>query len=182
MQVVYALALVPAVLWGLSPILSKRGMAGGGSSLQASLTVVVVDTTLYAIALLALQGPDALASVTPASAGLFLVAGLVGTALGLPLGLMLAEGLLGLVTQTINDLYFVLSVRSVTVPPLGVAKAVCLGVGAAVAAALGVHAVVAVTAVGLGLASWWTSPGRARPALPRRAGASGEKPPLRPKS
>jgi drug/metabolite transporter (DMT)-like permease len=82
MQVVYALALVPAVLWGLSPILSKRGMAGGGSSLQASLTVVVVDTTLYAIALLALQGPDALASVTPASAGLFLVAGLVGTALG----------------------------------------------------------------------------------------------------
>ena len=38
--VVYALALVPAVLWGFSPILSKRGMAGGGSSLQASLVVV----------------------------------------------------------------------------------------------------------------------------------------------
>lgn len=81
-ELVYALALVPAVLWGFSPVLSKRGMSGGGSSLQASLTVVVVDSSLYWVALLVLQGLDVFASVTPASAALFLAAGLVGTALG----------------------------------------------------------------------------------------------------
>lgn len=82
MELVHVLALVPAVLWGFSPVLSKRGMAGGGSSLQASLTVVVVDSSLYWVALAALQGTDLFAGVTPASAGLFLAAGVVGTALG----------------------------------------------------------------------------------------------------
>ena len=57
-------------------------MAGGGSSLQASLTVVVVDSSLYWVALFALQGLAVFASVTPASAALFLASGLVGTALG----------------------------------------------------------------------------------------------------
>ena len=79
---VFALALVPAVLWGFSPVLSKRGMATGGSSLQASITVVVVDTSLYAVALLALQGVDVFGSVTPTAAAVFLGAGLLGTALG----------------------------------------------------------------------------------------------------
>lgn len=79
---VYAFALLPAVLWGFSPVLSKRGMATGGSSLQAAITVVVVDTTLYGVALLALQGVDAFSSVTPEAAALFLGAGVVGTALG----------------------------------------------------------------------------------------------------
>lgn len=81
-ELVHALALVPAVLWGLSPIYSKRGMAAGGSSLQASLTVVAVDSTLYLAALLFLEGGHVLANLTPAAAGLFLAAGLVGTALG----------------------------------------------------------------------------------------------------
>lgn len=82
MEVVFALALVPAVLWGFSPILSKRGMAGGGSSLQASLVVVLVDSTLYSVGLLVRQGPDLLGGVTVASGALFLLAGVVGTALG----------------------------------------------------------------------------------------------------
>lgn len=82
MDPVAVLALIPAVLWGFSPILSKRGMAGGGSSLQASLVVVVVDSALYWLALLALQGLDVLSSVGPAAAALFLAAGVVGTALG----------------------------------------------------------------------------------------------------
>jgi DME family drug/metabolite transporter len=80
--VVYALALVPAVLWGFSPILSKRGMAGGGSSLQASLVVVAVDSTLYWVALAALDGTAALAGVSTAAVALFFGAGVVGTALG----------------------------------------------------------------------------------------------------
>jgi DME family drug/metabolite transporter len=82
MELVFAFALIPAVLWGFSPILSKRGMAGGGSSLQASLVVVVVDSSLYWAALLVLQGSDTLGGVTVASGALFLLSGVVGTALG----------------------------------------------------------------------------------------------------
>jgi uncharacterized membrane protein len=78
----YLLALIPAVLWGFTPILSKRGMAGGGSSLQASLTVVIVDTTLYALALLVIQGTSLFADLTLGSFALFFAAGIVGTALG----------------------------------------------------------------------------------------------------
>ncbi|WP_255151935.1 EamA family transporter [Halorarius halobius] len=79
---VYLLALVPAVLWGLSPVFSKRGMSGGGNPLQASLTVVVVDSALYWAVLLALRGTDVFAGLTPATLALFAVAGLVGTSLG----------------------------------------------------------------------------------------------------
>jgi putative ABC transport system permease protein len=62
--------------------------------------------------------------------------GVVGTAVGLALGFTLARGLLGLVTRTINDLYFVLAVRDVALEPLALAKGVLLGVGATLAAAL----------------------------------------------
>lgn len=79
---VYLLALVPAVLWGFTPILSKRGMAGGGSSLQASLVVVTVDTSLFLVVLLATRGTEALVDVPPSAVALFVVAGVVGTALG----------------------------------------------------------------------------------------------------
>ena len=65
------------------------------------------------------------------------VIGAAGTAAGLALGFTLARGLLGLVTRTINDLYFVLSVRDVTLDPLVLAKGVLLGIGATLAAALG---------------------------------------------
>ncbi|MFB6113861.1 MAG: EamA family transporter [Halodesulfurarchaeum sp.] len=80
--VVYVLAMIPAVLWGFSPILSKKGMVEGGSSLQASLTVVVVDTSIYAIALLLIQGQNLFLDLSLASFGLFFIAGVVGTALG----------------------------------------------------------------------------------------------------
>lgn len=79
---VYGLALLPAVLWGFSPILSKRGMAGGGSSLQASLTVVTVDSAVYWTALVVLVGRDPVAGLGPWTLGIFLGAGVVGTALG----------------------------------------------------------------------------------------------------
>lgn len=82
MDAVVALALLPAVLWGFSPILSKRGMAGGGSSLQASLVVVAVDSTIYGVALLATSGLAVGAGLEPAAIGLFVAAGVVGTAIG----------------------------------------------------------------------------------------------------
>ncbi|AEN07002.1 protein of unknown function DUF6 transmembrane [halophilic archaeon DL31] len=72
---------MPALLWGFSPILSKRGMAAGGTSLQASVTVVVVDSTLFLIAL-AVQSGDAFAGLTMETLGVFVLAGVFGTALG----------------------------------------------------------------------------------------------------
>ena len=65
-----------------------------------------------------------------------LVIGIVGTLAGLALGFGMAQGLLRLVTRTINDLYFVLSVRDVVVDPLTLAKSVLLGIGATALAAL----------------------------------------------
>lgn len=65
-----------------------------------------------------------------------LLIGLVATTLGLALGIVLAKGLVHLVTQTINDLYFVVSVRELTVPWLVLAKGLVLGVGATAVAAL----------------------------------------------
>jgi putative ABC transport system permease protein len=62
--------------------------------------------------------------------------GVVGTVAGLVLGWALARGLLGLVTRTINDLYFGLAVRDVALEPLALAKGVLLGIGATLAAAL----------------------------------------------
>ncbi|MFC7098204.1 EamA family transporter [Halobaculum marinum] len=79
---VYLLALVPAVIWGLTPVLDKRGMALDGTALQASLVVVVVDLTIFLVALLASRGADAFAEIDPAVAGLFLFAGATGTAVG----------------------------------------------------------------------------------------------------
>lgn len=81
-QLVVALALVPAVLWGFSPILSKRGMAAGGSSLQAALVVVIVDSLLYWSAMLIRQGPELFLSLSVEAIVVFGGAGVVGTALG----------------------------------------------------------------------------------------------------
>lgn len=65
-----------------------------------------------------------------------LAVGVVGTVLGVLLGLVLAQGLVRLITQTINDLYFVLTVRELSVAPLTLLKGVALGLGATVVAAL----------------------------------------------
>lgn len=78
---VYLLALVPAVLWGLTPVLEKRGMDAGGNALQAALVVVVVDSTLYGLALLATE-PAPFAGLELSDLLVFGVAGFVGTSLG----------------------------------------------------------------------------------------------------
>jgi len=80
--VIYALALVPAVLWGFAPVFSKRGMAAGGGPLQASLVVVAVDSALYWVASLAITGGEVFAGLTLGTLALFAAAGFVGTALG----------------------------------------------------------------------------------------------------
>jgi putative ABC transport system permease protein len=62
--------------------------------------------------------------------------GAAGAALGVAAGLVLARGLVGMVSRTINDLYFSVSVTSVEVSPLLLVKAAALGLGATVLAAL----------------------------------------------
>jgi len=65
-----------------------------------------------------------------------LMIGAVGTLLGIGLGLGLAQGLLHLVTRTINDLYFALSVRDVHLTPVALLEGVALGLGTTLLAAL----------------------------------------------
>lgn len=59
-----------------------------------------------------------------------------GTVLGMAGGIWLAHALVRLVTRTFNDLYFVVSVRALTLEPSTLAKAIGLGLGATVLSAL----------------------------------------------
>jgi putative ABC transport system permease protein len=88
------------------------------------------------------------------------VLGVVGALCGVLLGLAIGRGLVGLVSQTINDLYFVVTVREVTVPVSGIVTALAAGLATALAAALLPALEVAASAPQLGLA---------RSALERRA-------------
>ena len=65
-----------------------------------------------------------------------LLIGLAGSLLGAAAGQALGRRLLGLVTQTVNDLYFAVTVRSVEVGPETWAKALLLGLGISALAAL----------------------------------------------
>jgi putative ABC transport system permease protein len=64
------------------------------------------------------------------------VVALAGTAAGLGAGVLLARELVRLVTQTINDLYFVVSVRELAIPAAVLIKGGVIGIGATLAAAL----------------------------------------------
>ena len=80
------------------------------------------------------------------------VLGVVGALCGVLLGVAIGRALVGLVSQTINDLYFVVTVREVTVPVSGVVTALCAGLATALAAALLPALEVAASAPRLGLA------------------------------
>jgi DME family drug/metabolite transporter len=78
---VVALAMVPAVLWGFTPVIEKRALSDGGTPLQAAVTVVLVDSSIYLVAIAALE-PTPFAGITLETLGVFAFAGAVGTALG----------------------------------------------------------------------------------------------------
>ena len=65
-----------------------------------------------------------------------LILGVLGSLVGLVLGIALASGLVRLVTQTINDLYFVVRVRELSIDAVLLAKGLVLGIGATVAATI----------------------------------------------
>jgi putative ABC transport system permease protein len=65
-----------------------------------------------------------------------LVIGAAGVAFGLVAGVALGQGLVRMVTRTINDLYFVVSVEGVRIDPALLVKAAALGLGTTLLAAL----------------------------------------------
>jgi putative ABC transport system permease protein len=65
-----------------------------------------------------------------------LMIGVIGTALGLALGIVLGRGLVTLVSQTINDLYFTVSVNGLEIAPLSLFKGALLGVCGVLCASL----------------------------------------------
>lgn len=62
--------------------------------------------------------------------------GLAGAGLGVLLGLAVGHELVRLVSQTVNDLYYVVAVRRVALPPGTVFEALAAGLGTALAASL----------------------------------------------
>jgi len=65
-----------------------------------------------------------------------LLLGAIGGVLGIGLGILLGRGAVGLVSQTINDLYYTVNVRSVDVDPWTLVKGFGLGLAASLLAAL----------------------------------------------
>ncbi|MBN1178961.1 MAG: FtsX-like permease family protein [Anaerolineae bacterium] len=63
------------------------------------------------------------------------VVSLLGAGLGLLLGVLMGQAAVGMVAQTINDLYFTVTVRGVDVPPASLLKGLVLSIGATLAAA-----------------------------------------------
>ena len=63
-----------------------------------------------------------------------LILGTVATCAGMFFGIGLAHGLVGLVTRTINDLYFAVEVERLVIPALTVAKGFAVGIGATILA------------------------------------------------
>jgi putative ABC transport system permease protein len=59
-----------------------------------------------------------------------LLTGILGTGIGLAIGVIMGKGLLFFVTRTINDLYFVVTVRQVEIEYLSLAKGFAIGLAA----------------------------------------------------
>ena len=64
-----------------------------------------------------------------------LALGIAGTAIGILGGMAIASGLIGLVTRTINDLYFTLTVNQLLLSPPVLVKGAAIGLGATLLAA-----------------------------------------------
>ena len=75
---------------------------------------------------------DQIFSIILSEAG---VLGVIGTTLGLGLGYLLAHGAVQMVTTSINDLFFVVTVRRIDLPPLTLLKGAVIGIAAALIAA-----------------------------------------------
>ena len=95
-------------------------------------SVVQRRTVLGTLRLLGVTGGQVFSLVLLETAA----ASAVGVLLGLGLGYVLGQGAVRLVTRTINDLYYVVSVTGAPLTAASVAKGVVLGLGAGVLAAV----------------------------------------------
>ncbi len=59
-----------------------------------------------------------------------LLIGIIGAGIGILLGILMGRGAMRLVTQTINDLFFVVTVRDIPIPATSLLKGSALGIGA----------------------------------------------------
>lgn len=75
-------AFLTAVFWGLAPVIAKRGLERGGTTMQAAMVVILTTAALAWTALLGTSGTAAFTGLSLADAGIFLVGGFVGTTLG----------------------------------------------------------------------------------------------------
>ena len=64
-----------------------------------------------------------------------LVIGLIGSVMGVLLGIVIGRGILNIITQTITDLFFVVSVQKLSIPVWSLVKGALLGLFATLAAA-----------------------------------------------
>jgi len=64
------------------------------------------------------------------------ILGTVGTAFGLLMGIIMAQGTVGAISQSVNDLYFRVNVETVTITPMSILRGVAVGVAASVLAAV----------------------------------------------
>ncbi len=64
------------------------------------------------------------------------ILGIIGTILGVGLGIIFGRFTVGIITQTINDLYFSVTVNTVSVEPLTLLKGIALGLIASTGAAI----------------------------------------------
>ena len=97
--------------------------------------------------------------------------GTVGTLLGLALGVILGRGAVQLVTQTMNDLFFVVAVREVTIPIFTLVKGGVIGISAALIGAA-IPALEATSVVPAGAFKRSDVEDRARRLLPWISGAA----------
>jgi putative ABC transport system permease protein len=65
-----------------------------------------------------------------------LVLGIIGTVLGLGLGIIFGRFTVGIISQTLNDLYFAVNVNTVVVSPFSLLKGVLLGIFVSTGAAI----------------------------------------------
>lgn len=78
---VYTVALAAAAVWSLSMVIAKRGLSAEGTTLQLTVIVAGVDAVVYWALLAAREGSDLLTVLSPVAVGIFVLAGVVGTAL-----------------------------------------------------------------------------------------------------
>jgi uncharacterized membrane protein len=79
---VFLLAGVAAVFLGAGPAVSKRGLAMGGTWMQAVLLVLLTRTALFWVVLVVVSGTDPFAGLSPFVAGVFVLGGVLASGLG----------------------------------------------------------------------------------------------------